>query len=109
MYFVEKVHIIESPPQSTYSGGVSAISAGANTTTLHVIVDKVKGGRAPPALNRLGLFYHHDGMYARKWPFQLCVYSVVPSKHRDFGDCFMEKQGVNSLTSFTRENVQSFR
>jgi hypothetical protein len=24
----------------------------------------------------LGLFFHHDGMYARKWSLPLCVYSV---------------------------------
>ncbi len=25
----------------------------------------------------LGWFFHHDGMYARKWPLPLCVYSVL--------------------------------
>jgi hypothetical protein len=40
-------------------GGVSALAAVAYTTTLLVMVDKVKvGGRAPDS------FYHHDGMYA---------------------------------------------
>ncbi len=35
------------------------------------------GGRAPPTLTRLGEFFHHDGMYARKWPLPLCVFSAV--------------------------------
>ncbi len=35
---------------------------------------KVEYVRAPPTLTRLGWFYHHDGMYARKWPLLLCVY-----------------------------------
>ncbi len=53
---------------------MSAISSGAYTTTLYVMVDKVKeGGRAPPTLTSLGLFYPHDGMYAGKWPLPLCV------------------------------------
>ncbi len=51
---------------------VYVLSAGAYTTTMLVMVDRVKGGgRAPPALSRLGWFYHHDGMYARKWPLPL--------------------------------------
>ncbi len=49
-----------------------------DTTTLLVMVDRMKGGvRALPTFTRLGYFYQHDGMYARKWPLQLCVYSVV--------------------------------
>ncbi len=27
----------------------------------------------PPPTTRLGWFYPHDGMYARKWPLPLCV------------------------------------
>jgi hypothetical protein len=38
------------------------------------MVDKVKvGGRTPPNLTSLGYFFHHYGMYARKWPLPLCV------------------------------------
>ncbi len=38
------------------------------------MVDRSKGGgHAPPTLTRLGWFYHHDGMYARKWPLPLCA------------------------------------
>ena len=41
------------------------------------MVYRVKGrGRALPAFTRPGWFYHHDGIYARKWPLSLCVYSV---------------------------------
>jgi hypothetical protein len=55
-------------------GKVSALSAGAYTTILYVMVDKVKGdGRAPPPLSSPAWAYPHDGMYARKWPLLLCV------------------------------------
>ncbi len=38
------------------------------------MVGRMKGvGRAPPTLNSLGCFYHHYGMYARKWLLPLCV------------------------------------
>jgi hypothetical protein len=41
------------------------------------MVDRVKRrGRAPLTLTRLGWFYHHDGMYAKKWPLSLCVYTL---------------------------------
>jgi hypothetical protein len=41
----------------------AALSAGAYTTTLLVMVDRVKGGRrAPSTHTRPGLFYHHDGI-----------------------------------------------
>jgi hypothetical protein len=57
---------------------VSALSAGAYTTTLLVMVDRVKvGGRAHPTLTRLGSIYHHDGVYARKWPLPAYLHSVV--------------------------------
>ncbi len=52
---------LRSQAQSTYrgrgevEGGVSALTAGASTTTLLVMVDRVKGGeRATPTLTRLG-------------------------------------------------------
>jgi hypothetical protein len=51
-------------------GSVSVLSAGADTTTLYMMVDIVKGdGHVPPTLTRLGGFFHRhrDGMYARKW------------------------------------------
>ncbi len=59
-------------------GTVSALSARAYTATLHVIADKVKGGGSapPPSLPGWADFFHHDGMYARKWQLPLCVYSV---------------------------------
>jgi hypothetical protein len=68
-------------PQSTYRSGVEiegsvfALSAGAYTTTLYVMVDIVKGGgRAPqPSPMAAGKFFHHEGIYARKWPLPLCV------------------------------------
>ncbi len=41
-------------------------------------------------------FYHHDGMYARKWPFPLCVYSVLPSKHRELSS---ENKGQVTVSS----------
>jgi hypothetical protein len=48
------------------------------TVSLHVLVNRRKGvGRAPPTLTIQGCYYHHDGMYARKRPLPLCVYSVV--------------------------------
>ncbi len=47
---------------------VSSLSVGAYTTTLHVMVDIVKGDwRAPPTRTSLGKFFHHDGIYARKY------------------------------------------
>ncbi len=42
------------------------------------MVTRVKGGgRVPPPLHQPGLFFHHDGLYARNWTLPLCVYSVV--------------------------------
>ncbi len=58
--------------QSKNRGSVSALLAGAYTTTVYVMADIVKGGgRAPPSPqchhpHQHGLF-HHDGMYGRKW------------------------------------------
>jgi hypothetical protein len=47
---------------------VSVLSGGEYTTTLLVMVDRVKGGgRAHLTLTREGCIYHHDGRYARKW------------------------------------------
>ena len=72
---------------------VSALSAGAHTTTSLVMVDRVKGGgRAPPNLTRLGWFYHHDGMYARKWPLPLCL--LCGGEH---GQCAQQKRIVSEL------------
>ncbi len=57
---------------------VSALSAGAYPATLYVMVNIVKGGgRAPPTLTSLGKFFHHDGLYARKRPLQLCLNSMI--------------------------------
>jgi hypothetical protein len=55
-------------------GSVSALFAGAYTTTLFEMVDIVKGGGNPrPTLTSLGYFFHHDLMDARQWPLPLCV------------------------------------
>ncbi len=44
-------------------GRLSAVSAGAYTTTLLMMEVRVKGeGCAPFTLTRLGWFYHHNGM-----------------------------------------------
>jgi hypothetical protein len=32
---------------------------------------------ASPTLTRVGWFFHHDGIYARKWPLQSSVYNVL--------------------------------
>ncbi len=69
-------------PQSIYcrvemkTGSVSALSAGAFTASLYVMVIGWKGG-APPTPTGLGWFFHHDGMYDRNRQSPLCVYSVV--------------------------------
>ncbi len=40
------------------------------------MVNVVKGGgRAPPTVTNLSQFFHHNGMYAKKRPLPLCVYS----------------------------------
>ncbi len=53
------------------------LSAGAYTTTLLMIVDRViEGGHEPPTLTRLGWFYHHDGGYTIKVRHCHSVYSV---------------------------------
>jgi hypothetical protein len=49
-------------------GSVSALSAGAYTTTLHVIVDRVKGGGRAPSPSLWDV--------RKKWSLPLCVYSV---------------------------------
>jgi hypothetical protein len=55
-------------------GVVFALSSGAYTSILYVMVDIVKeGGSAPPTLTGMGYFNPHDGMYARKQPLLLCV------------------------------------
>ncbi len=59
---------------------VSALSTGVYryNTTLLVMVDRVKDeGCAPPTLTRLGWYYHDDGMYARKWPLLVSLYSLI--------------------------------
>jgi hypothetical protein len=90
-------------PQSTNGGrveieGVYLPSAGAYTTTLSVMVDIVKGGeRAPPNLTRLGCFFHHVGMYARKWPLPLCVHSVSPPPASPF-PCTLHPPQTTSLS-----------
>jgi hypothetical protein len=60
---------------------LAPVSAGAYTATFNVMVNRVKGGGRdyppPPTITSQDCFYHHDGMYARKRPLPLCVYSVV--------------------------------
>jgi hypothetical protein len=60
--YVQYKYIIRVHPKSTYSGrgeisgSVSALSAGAHTSTLLVMVDRVKGGgRAPRPPHQTGL------------------------------------------------------
>jgi hypothetical protein len=66
---------------------VSALSAGAYTATLYVMVNVVKGcGRAPP------LIFHHDGMYARKRPLPLCAYSEIKNNRKLTKKHFLFKQ-----------------
>ncbi len=59
---------------------ISALSAEAYTATatLYVMVNRVKGGgRAPPHNSPAWVnFSIMSGMYARKRPLPLCVYSV---------------------------------
>jgi hypothetical protein len=79
-------NILWENPQSTYRGrdeiggvylGLSALSAGAYTATLDVVVIRLKGvGRAPPTLASQGCFLHHDEIYAINLSLPLCVYSV---------------------------------
>jgi hypothetical protein len=58
-------------------GSVSAHLAGAYTTTLHMMVNRVKeGGRAPPPSPAKADFFHHDGMYAINRQLPFCVYSM---------------------------------
>ncbi len=61
-------------PHRLFKNSWSAFSAGAYTTTFYMMVDIVKA--CTPTLTRLGWIFHHDGMYARKWPLPLCVHSV---------------------------------
>jgi hypothetical protein len=64
---------------------VSALSAGAYTATLYVIVNKMKGGGcASPTLTSLGSFFHNDGMYARKRPLPLCFGSLTYDHYQQF-------------------------
>jgi hypothetical protein len=54
-YFESCKHRVQGKGRGETGGSVSALSAGAYTTTLFVMEDRVKdGGRAPPAITRLG-------------------------------------------------------
>jgi hypothetical protein len=59
---------------------VSALSSGAYTTTLLVMVDRLKGGRRAPR-PRLGWIYHHDGVYDRKWTLPVYYTLVCGTLH----------------------------
>jgi hypothetical protein len=60
-----------------YWESIYALSAGAYTGNLYVMVNRMKGGgRAPPTLTSQGWVFHNDGMHARNRPLPLCVYSV---------------------------------
>ncbi len=63
---------------------MSAFSAEAYTTTVLMMVDRVKGGgcATPPPLTRLGWIYHHEGMYARKLPLPVYLYFLVCGRSR---------------------------
>ncbi len=41
-----------------------------------------KGWSCTPVLTRLGWFFHHDWIYAKKWQLPLSVYSVVYTVHK---------------------------
>jgi hypothetical protein len=89
--------------QSTYKekkGSVSALSAGAYTTALYVMVDRVKEcGRAQSALT-----FHHDEMYARKWPLPLCLLCGLhtePNEIYCFAWCFSAVRKKYGMTSDT--------
>jgi hypothetical protein len=45
-----------------------------------MMVDIMQGSaHSLPTPTSQGKYFHHDGMYARKWPLPLCVYSVAVS------------------------------
>ncbi len=60
--------------------GVSALSAGAYTVTLYVMVNMV--GVHPPSSAAWANFSINDGMYARKRALPLYVFSVVKSLYK---------------------------
>jgi hypothetical protein len=83
-------------------GSVSALSAGAYTATLFVMVDIVKGGvRAPPHPHQPGLFFHRDRMYARKQPSPL-VCTLW------FAQYLIKRQTV-VLNQFTTDTTEIFK
>jgi hypothetical protein len=86
-------------------GSVSALSAGAYTATLFVMVDIVKGGgravHPPPHLHQPGLFFHHDRMYARKQPSPLvCTLWFAP---------YLRKGQTVVLNQFTTDTTEIFK
>jgi hypothetical protein len=100
-------------PQSTYRGRVEirgekicifqVPSQGKSLTLSYSVVKE--SGRAPPILIRLGLFFHHDGICARKWPLPLCVCSVSTTMFttdraygiQGVGGAWSEKRGDGAL------------
>jgi hypothetical protein len=74
-------------PQSTYRGRVEVgecicpLSWSIHQNFVHDGKYSERGWACtppPPTRTSLGKFFkffHHDGMYARKWPLPLCVYS----------------------------------
>jgi hypothetical protein len=76
----------EAKTKKLFSQCIYPLSWCIYTTTLLVMVDRVKG-RAPHTLTKLCGFLNHDGMYARKW--LLPLYSVsslmIIKRHRKEG------------------------
>jgi hypothetical protein len=91
LYNDQCVCVSTTGPQSTYRDGVeirgcvSAVSAGAYTTTLYVMVIKVKGvGRAPPTLTSLGCFFTLMTECTPVSGHCHSVYSVVLSSYHSY-------------------------
>ncbi len=61
-----------------YCESICLLSWSVYTATLYIREGKQseRGWVCTPSLTSLGLFFHHDGMYARNRPSPLCVYSV---------------------------------
>jgi hypothetical protein len=49
-------------------------SIGPLSVYLSFVSDEIRA--CTPTLSRLGLFFYHDGIYARKWPLPLYAYFV---------------------------------
>jgi hypothetical protein len=50
-------------------------------------------------------FFHHDGMYARKWQLPLCVYGVVVSANRERQQGLASHNTVNIRSNLSAQNL----